>query len=45
MKKLTPLIVLGIFLVSVVLMIMGMQNAMDTSHPSKGVKPITTESK
>ena len=44
MKKLTPLIVLGLFLVSVVLMIFGMKDAMSVAHPAKGVKPQITES-
>jgi hypothetical protein len=34
MKKLTPLIVLGIFLIAVVFMIFGMKNASDIVHPS-----------
>ena len=45
MKNLTPLIVLGLFLVSVVLMIFGMKDAMDVAHPTKGVKPQVTEFK
>ena len=45
MKKLTPLIVLGLFLVAVVLMILGMNNAMSVAHPAQGSKPQVTESK
>ncbi len=44
MKKLTPLIVLGLFLVSVVLMILGMNNAMNVAHPEQGSKPQITQS-
>jgi hypothetical protein len=45
MKKLTPLIVLGLFLVSVVLMIIGMNKAMDVAHPAEGTKPQMVEAK
>jgi hypothetical protein len=38
MKKLTPLIVLGIFLVAVVFMVFGMKNASDIVHPTYKTK-------
>ena len=45
MKKLTPLFVLGLFLVGVVWMIIGMKNAMQVANPTEGKKPQTVEAK
>jgi len=39
MKRFTPLIVLGLFLIGVYFMIQGMEEATALAHPAKGQHP------
>jgi len=45
MKKLTPLIVLGLFLVAVVVMMLGMNNAKSLAQPTQDNRPQIIDSK